>query len=244
MRVRLSGSTITAHGDNLGTPYVEFPVNEQAGFPTGWTVTGSSPNRILKNPNGHEVAREQVSPETAPSGGGSGVTVTGTGGAPIPGATDITFPTKVIDHGGGNVEFLLTQPDGAAASQAYLELDPDAGDGSGSWAGVGAGDAIAGFDGGDAFLSGGGGNGGGQSGQIKATGGKADGTGGGVLLRPNSGMVGSGKAGGDVHVNLGTGDGAGRQSLVLIEGAGLPTADPHVVGALYSTAGVVHVSAG
>lgn len=70
MRVRLSGSTITAHGDALGTPYVEFYGNEPVGFPADWTVVGSSPNRLLKDPRGQVVSVElpdQAAP--APSGG-------------------------------------------------------------------------------------------------------------------------------------------------------------------------------
>jgi len=88
MRVRLSGSTITAHGDSLGTPYVEFPGNEPLGFPTGWTISGSSPNRLLVDPNGHEFSRELVTPGTMPvPSGGAAQTVS------LLGPFHVTFET-------------------------------------------------------------------------------------------------------------------------------------------------------
>lgn len=73
MRARVSGSAITAHGDSLAAPYVEFYGNEPTGFPTGWTVSGSSPNRVLIDPSGHQYSPE-LPTQTAPSGA-SGVTV-------------------------------------------------------------------------------------------------------------------------------------------------------------------------
>lgn len=94
MRVRLSGSTITAHGDNLGTPYVEFPGNEPLGFSTNWTVSGSSPNRKLVDPHGHEYSVE-LPTQTAPGGGGSGVTVDNGVDAPAA-VTTLVAPGAVI----------------------------------------------------------------------------------------------------------------------------------------------------
>lgn len=94
MRVRLSGSTITAHGDNLGAPYVEFPGNEPLGFSTNWTVSGSSPTRKLLDPSGHEYSVE-LPTQTAPAGSGSGVTVDNGVDAPAA-VTTLVAPGAVI----------------------------------------------------------------------------------------------------------------------------------------------------
>ena len=57
------------------------------------------------------------------------------------------------------------------------------------------------------------------------------------------GNAGSGNnAGGDILLNPGTGAGAGRVGLIIT--VNVPTADPHVVGAIYSVAGALHISAG
>jgi hypothetical protein len=53
MRVTISGTTITDHGNDLAAPCVEFPCNEPPlPFPVGWTVTGTSARRLLRNPDG------------------------------------------------------------------------------------------------------------------------------------------------------------------------------------------------
>lgn len=53
---------------------------------------------------------------------------------------------------------------------------------------------------------------------------------------------GAGKNGGDVSFYLGHGGSGARRGLIIIDT--LPTADPHVVGALWNSSGVLHVSAG
>jgi hypothetical protein len=53
MRARIVAAAITAHGDTLAAPYAEFAANEPAGFPTGWTASGSAPDRVLIDPAGH-----------------------------------------------------------------------------------------------------------------------------------------------------------------------------------------------
>jgi hypothetical protein len=70
MRVTVNGSgAILTHGDSLsGAGVIEFPVNERPGFPSGYTVTGSSPSRKLLF-QGHEVATEENA--SAQTGGGS-----------------------------------------------------------------------------------------------------------------------------------------------------------------------------
>lgn len=79
---------------------------------------------------------------------------------------------------------------------------------------------------------------------VEANGATNAGTGGGIDLVGGGAGTGQGLNGGDINVRPGQGDGAGRHGLIIIGSGGLPTADPHVVGALWSSAGVVHVSAG
>lgn len=50
--------------------------------------------------------------------------------------------------------------------------------------------------------------------------------------------------GGDVHIKLGAKIGAGRDGLIIIEGAPLPTVDPVFAGALWNDGGALKISAG
>jgi hypothetical protein len=66
---------------------------------------------------------------------------------------------------------------------------------------------------------------------VVAHGGGVDGVGGVAEIVAGDGETGSGKAGGDITLTAGAGDGAGRHGLVFLN---LPTSDPGVSGALYS----------
>lgn len=79
---------------------------------------------------------------------------------------------------------------------------------------------------------------------VEANGATNAGTGGGVDLVGGGAGTGQGLNGGDINVRPGPGDGAGRHGLIIIGSGGLPTSDPHVVGALWNSSGTVHVSAG
>lgn len=123
MRARLSGSTITAHGDNLAAPFVEFYGNEPLGFPAGWTVTGSSPNRVLVDPQGHAYSPE-LPTQTAPaaeSGGGSLSVTDGT--RTVAAATSLSVP-NVTDGGDGVA--VLGPITGSPGVIYYSEADPGA----------------------------------------------------------------------------------------------------------------------
>lgn len=69
----------------------------------------------------------------------------------------------------------------------------------------------------------------------------ANGNGGGVALTGGNGTE-SGHNGGDVYIQPGFGvSGSGSGHLVLNN---IPTADPHLVGAVWNSSGVLHISAG
>lgn len=65
--------------------------------------------------------------------------------------------------------------------------------------------------------------------------------GGSIQLAPGSANTGNAD-GGDLYIFGGSGSGSGRQGQILCPA--LPSADPHVFGALYITAGSLMVSAG
>jgi hypothetical protein len=75
---------------------------------------------------------------------------------------------------------------------------------------------------------------------IPADDGNGNQAGGGVQIA--SGTAAGNANGGDVTVTIGGGAGSGRQGQLLL--LNLPTADPHIVNALWSNAGVLTISAG
>lgn len=134
---------------------------------------------------------------------------------------------------------------GSGAPGGDITVSPGAGDGAaaGGSLGVIAGAGGSSGDGGWAVLNGGGANANaGIAGQVAAQGSYATGEGGGIKINPGDAETGSGQRGGDTLILHSAGDGAGRQGLTILRG--LPTADPHVAGALWSNLGIVTVSAG
>lgn len=68
-----------------------------------------------------------------------------------------------------------------------------------------------------------------------------------TLIKTGNQASGSNIDGADITVAPGTGDGAGRDGLIILKhsgAAGLPTADPMVAGALWNSSGTVKISAG
>lgn len=138
----------------------------------------------------------------------------------------------------------------ALTDYAYLEMHGDTGGPSNAGKiGLGGADGDTGQQGGSAYLIAGGGNGATTSygGLVTLDGGHGDGTGGNATLMSGQAASGTNKPGGDVIIAPQAGDGSGRHGLVILGGIGnpaLPTADPHVAGALWNNSGVVTVSAG
>jgi hypothetical protein len=157
-----------------------------------------------------------------------------------------TGPTlPILVTGTNQAAHTIEAATGAQLGPAFLIVGVEPGDGSGGQAVLQAADGVTGFNGGNAILSGGGGNGGGgpqaTGGVFTALGGLGDGTPGDLELFGGGVGTGTGMRGGDIKLLPTQGDGAGRNGQVIVT---IPTADPHVVGALYSTAGTVKVSAG
>lgn len=129
---------------------------------------------------------------------------------------------------------VLGQPAITAKRGAYLGLDPDYGDGSGSAAQLSAGNAQTGKDGGDNQINGGGVDGLDNSPAIvKTRGAKANGDGGDVTIQAGTAASNSTGRGGDVHISLGAirGGTTGRGGALIFDN--LPSSDPLVLGALW-----------
>lgn len=67
------------------------------------------------------------------------------------------------------------------------------------------------------------------------------GHGGDVLIEAGNPDPDGGDRGGDVYLTPHAGDGAGRHGQVILT---VPTSDPHVAGAVWSSSGTLHISAG
>lgn len=171
----------------------------------------------------------------------------------------VTIPGQTADNGagadidltagpGGNTSgdggkiTLLTGVAGNGVSGDFYAASQSNPNGSGT-AGIESGDTQAGTgNSGVAFL--GSSDAGGKSGNTSIYTGKSNGAdqdAGSIVIACGSATNGNAN-GGDIHLNTGNGVGTGRSGLVTI--SNLPTADPHVVGALWNSSGALHVSAG
>lgn len=157
-----------------------------------------------------------------------------------------TTGAHTIDTGEGVIDgtgpiFALTAAVIGGVGQAVTlsaGTSPAASGFSGGNASVDGGDGDT--QGGDASLYGGYGHAGNAAGGvIQSKGGSTDGTGGAANLNGGNAEAGSSKAGGDITLTPGAGDGAGRNGLFF---PNLPTVDPGVSGAAWNNAGIVTIS--
>ena len=150
---------------------------------------------------------------------------------------------QTLELGNDTGDNLIVVPngviDGAHGHQIQVSASPDANAGGAGFV-LYVGGVQTGTDGGLAQIAGGqGANGPGGAGAV-FNGGDADG--GSVELTAGTAGGPDLSNGGDITLTVSGGFTGGRHGQIIL--SGLPTADPHVVGALYSTAGILHVSAG
>lgn len=140
-------------------------------------------------------------------------------------ATNSHGATESIAAGGASKGGAVTLTAGAAV----------AGGASGGDVNITAGDGAVAAPGGTVFILGGPGDGDNNNGaEIDVIGGPDNtGAGASIVLKPASPSPSSAAAGGDVSVSLPAGDGAGRHGQFIFHN--LPTADPHVAGALFTS---------
>lgn len=220
--VSLTGSAVISWGGTDDTDAL-FDANQPAGVPfpagLGWTVTGSTPNRILKDPHGQKFAHETRDP-VAPGGGIDAVT-----------SED---ESVTIVQTGRSVD-LSAQSVGGSLPEGWTANDPDPGTlnaASGELAFTDGG--IQGDDETDKF-------------DISATQGvrvRSDTTEETYRIRIGTGIFSNPAA--DVPAFTAVGDAGGT---VALDAGGLaiinlPAADPHIAGALWNDGGTPAISTG
>lgn len=112
MRLVTDGTAISeVVTDELASYSVEFAVNPPPNFPTGYTVEGTAPDRILTDSQGNALAHEQTDPEAPSSGDALAEVMTGAG--------------DMIYKGGG--ENIAASDGTASGSAAYPDSASPAG---------------------------------------------------------------------------------------------------------------------
>lgn len=144
-----------------------------------------------------------------------------------------------------NVRLLGGNDDGELGPGGYIQLYAGyagGANGGGQLELIG-GDANGSGSGGQVTIQGGGTYGAGGAGNVTISGGAGQnaGPGGPVYINGGSGLSGNA---GHVHINGGISSGGTAGLIILGDQVALPTADPHVAGALWNSTGTLKISAG
>jgi hypothetical protein len=172
-----------------------------------------------------------------------------TGGTAVEGGTTAGASSLTLQNGTASGTPGITTLAGAGSANGQggqLALVAADGTGSGHDGGtlsLNAGQSAAGETGGEVDIIGGyGDNGNSTPAELEIQGGVGSGNGGSVVATLGDAESGSNGNGGNFMIHPGAKDGTGRIGLVVI--SAIPTADPHVAGALWSSSGIIHISAG
>lgn len=247
----------------VGGPHLVRPAQPSSPLNGPWCSRAQAGSTAATHSSGATLTRYYPD---AP-GGGDGIPQGGPLTADLDaGGHDVTNIANIL--GGATVEITAATDTGATGANLELLRGNAQALGDGGEASLNAGTGSTG-PGGDISLNGGRGGAGQNGGTATVQGGTADagdgaygasiaanngesnGNGGGLVFAAADALSGSGGDGGSVMVLAGAGDGAGAHGNItfIVQGGqvivtGLPTSDPGVAGALYTTAGALMVSTG